>query len=669
MSSDRDPTKSAQADAPTGNKQTDSPTGGTADGDAEAAAGDSGEVSDGTGEVSSDTGEVSSDTGDHEAGEEAETGKPSEGATAPDGASDPWESFAPASVRAPGRLRRWAGRAGRVLGHEWTVASVLGVLLSVAMTWPSALHPSDTLPEDLGDPPLVAWILSWSGHAITHDPSQLWHTNAFFPNRYSLAFTDTMLGYLPANVIGTGWVAAVIRYNVLFIFAFALASVGAYALVRQLGASRVGAGLAGVAYAYAPWHYGQAGHLHVMSSGGIVLALAMLARGHGLSLRDGYRRDRVRPGWLLAGWLVAAWQISIGFGIGIVFGYVLGCCVLVGAVAWLLRRWRLPRRAVIFDLIGGTVFLAVTAFMAYPFFRVLQTYPHVQRTVADLKVFSPPLRGFLVAPPDSLLWGTAHMAVRESLPFPPEMTLLPGFTLFGLAVAGLFVSAWSVRARILLAAGVVVTLVCALGTNGPFKGWLGYVALYQLPGLNALRTPGRMIIWTTLLLGVLAAGALTGLARRGTQARGNRVPGRPEALLRIASLIPLALVVAEGVNTMPHPVVPAPPAGFAQLRAPLLILPDEANADELYMLWSTSGFPTMVNGLSGYGPPRQAELRAAGDRFPDEASVGQLRAAGVRTVVILRNEVSDPIQLAANVDSLGITREERGDMVIYTLNP
>jgi hypothetical protein len=654
MSSDRDPARSAQAATPEGS---------SASGAAETAAEHAGAVSD----------RATDDTRNDEAAAEnpaaTESGAAADGTANGAADGDPWEAFAPASVRTPGRVRRWAGRAGRVLVHEWTVVSILGVLLSVAMTWPSALHPSDTLPEDLGDPPLVAWVLSWSGHAITHDPAQLWHTNAFFPNRYSMAFTDTMLGYLPANVIGTGWVAAVIRYNVLFIFAFALASVGAYALVRQLGANRVGAALAGVAYAYAPWHYSQAGHLHIMSNGGIVLALAMLARGHGLSLRDGYRRDRTRPGWVLAGWLVAAWQISIGFGIGIAFGYVLAGCVLVGAAAWLLRRWRLPRRVVIFNLVGGVVFLAVTAFMMYPFLRVLQTYPHVERTVADLRLFSPPLRGFLVAPPDSLLWGTAHTAVRESLPFPPEMALLPGFTLFGLALAGLFVSAWSVRARILLATGVVVTLICALGTNGPFKGWLGYVALYHLPGFNALRTPGRLILWTTLLLGILAAGALTGFARRGTEARGNRVPGRPEALLRFAALIPLALVVAEGVNKMPHPVVPAPPAGFGQLRGPLLVLPDDGNADELYMLWSAEGFTTMVNGISGYAPPRQAELRAAGDKFPDEASVEQLRAAGVRTVVILRNQVNDPMQPVANVDSLGITREERGDMVVYTLTP
>jgi hypothetical protein len=611
-------------------------------------------------------------TGDETTGageEEPESEKPEDRTDDGESSGHAWDAFAPAQAEPPGRFGQWRDQLGRVFGHEWTVVGILSVLLSIAMTWPSALHPSNTLPEDLGDPPLVAWIMAWSGHAVLNDPGHLWHTNAFFPTTYSLAFSDTLLGYLPASLIGTGWVAAVIRYNVLFIFAFALAFFGAYALVRQLGASRVGAAVAGVAYAYAPWRWSQAGHLHVMSSGGIVLALAMLARGHGLSLKDGFRRDRVRPGWALAGWLVAAWQITIGFGIGVVFGYVLAGCVFVGLVAWLLRRWRLPRRVVLYDLAGGVVLGAVTAFMVYPYLRVLSIYPNVRRTAADIAFFSPPKRSFFVAPNESLLWGDLHASVRASLPWPPEMTLLPGFTLIGLAIAGLFVSAWSVRTRLLLAAGVVMTLDCALGTRGPFHGWLGYVALFHLPGFNALRTPGRLIMWTTLLMGILAAGALTGFLRRGEEVRGDRVPGSRDALMVLATLIPLALVLAEGINRMPHPVVPAPPAGFSHVRTPMVIVPNDGITDELYMLWSTDGFPTMVNGLSGYTPPRQYALKDAANKFPDPQSIEQLRAAGVRSLVVLRDQVNDPAMTDAPVDGLGITREERGNLIIYTLSP
>jgi hypothetical protein len=652
---------STAAEAPAADETAD----GTGDSAAAVAPGESGAVAPG------ESGAVA--TGESGAVATGETGSASAARTAVEVTAaepvDPWHAFGPAAGGRPGRFGRWAGRIGGLFGHEWMVVSVVGVLVSIAMTWPSALRARETIPEDLGDPQLVTWILAWPGHAVTTDVTKLWHANAFYPDRYSFAFTDSLLGYLPASLIGSGWVAAIVRYNVLFIFAFALASVGAYALVRQLGAGRIGAAVAGLAFAYAPWRYSQAGHLHIISSGGIVLALAMLARGHGLSLRDSYRPDRVRPGWALAGWLVAAWQITIGFGLGIVFGYLLAGCVLVGLATWLRRRWRLPRRLVVFDLAGMLVFGGVTAFMLYPYLKVLSVYPNVGRSLAEVALYSPSPRGLLVAPADSLLWGDLHATVRDSLPFPAEMTLLPGFTLYGLAVAGLLISAWSVRARVLLTAGVVVSMICALGTRGPFGGWLGYTALYHLPGFNALRTPGRLIMVTTLLLGILAAGALTDLSRRGVRVRGNRVPGRPEMFLRIAMVIPLALVLVEGVNKMPHPIAPPPPAGFGKVPGPLVVLPEEGLTDALYMAWSTEGFAPMVNGLSGFTPPDQVPLRTAASQFPDPESIAQLRAAGIRSVVVLRGQVTNRALLTAPADELGIRRDDRGEIIVYTLNP
>ncbi|MBM0256938.1 hypothetical protein JNW89_08650 [Micromonospora sp. 4G55] len=153
--------------------------------------------------------------------------------------------------------------------------------------------------------------------------------------------------------------AAVVRYNLLYVLVHALAFVGAYALSRQLGAGRAGAAVAGASFAYAPWKLAQAGHLHVLGIGGVALALAMLARGHGWSLRHGYRPDRVRPGWAGAGWAVAAWQVTLGFGIGLPFAYVLGLLGLAVAGAYAVTWWRrrsrpaVPRGLLLADLAGS----------------------------------------------------------------------------------------------------------------------------------------------------------------------------------------------------------------------------------------------------------------------------------------------------------------------------
>ena len=607
-----------------------------------------------------------------EAPAEPEPGATGAEPTAGETAVDRWEAFAPQPERAAGRVRRLADRAVQLLGHEWSLAAIGSVLLAAVMTWPTLRYPTRTIPEDIWDPTLQAWQMAWSGHALTHDPANLWNSNAFYPEKYSFAFSDTLLGYAPVGMIGTGPVAALFRYNVMYVLVAALAFFGAYALVRQLGGTRVAAAVAGAAFGYAPWRLGQAGHMHVLSTGGIALSLAMLARGHGWSLRDGYRPVRVRPGWALAGWLVATWQITIGFGIGLPFGYVLGGILVAAGIWWLRRRHPFGRRLLLFDAIGAVVFVAVVGAMAYPYLKVVSMHPEARRGWDELSLYSPPLRGFLIAPPESMPWGNAHAAARAALPWAPEMSLLPGFTLIGLATAGLVFSIWTVRQRALLGAGVVVSVLLAMGSQAPDGGAYTYRLLYDnLPGFDSIRTTGRLVVWTTLLLAVLAAGTVSALARRGREVlTGDRVPGRPESLWRLATLIPLVLVLAEGLNHTPHPVVPPAPAALAHVQGPVLVLPSDQLTDENIMLWTTRTFPKMVNGGSGFTPTGQNTRREEMKTFPDQTSVQALRDIGVHTVVVLRDRVAGtPYQgaLDADTEGLDVDRQEMPDAVIFTL--
>jgi hypothetical protein len=584
---------------------------------------------------------------------------------------DPWQAFAPVPPVAPNRSARVRHRVGRILAHEWTVASVGALLLAVVMTWPTLRHPTNTIPQDIGDPTLQAWQIAWAGHALMHSPLDLWQANAFYPAKYSYAFSDTLLGYAPAGMIGTGPGAAVLRYNILFVLAAALAFVGAYALVRQLGASRFGASVAGAAFAYAPWRLAHGGHLNILSTGGIALSLAMLARGHGYSLRGGYRRDLVRPGWIVAGWAVAAWQVTLGFGIGLPFAYLMGVVWLVATIVGLVRGPRL--KVPLVNLGGAVLFAAVAAFMSYPYLRVLAEYPDARRPPAETAMFSPPLRGFFIAPGESLIWGDLHAGVRQGLFWFPEMTLLPGFALLGFALAGLFFSIWTVRQRIVLAAGVVVSVVLGLGTSTPGGGKFTYLLLGKvLPGFDELRTSGRLVVWTTLLLGVLAAGVVSAFVQNGREAvTGDRVPGRPDAVLRWVALVPLALVLVEGLGTTAHPHVPTAPIAFAEAGSqPLLVLPTDATTDENVMLWTTDHFPEVVNGNSGFNPRELGDVRETMKSFPSEESVRRLRDLGVKTVVVLRDRaVGSPYAGALDgpVEGLDVERREVPGAVVYRL--
>lgn len=617
---------------------------------------------------------------------------------------DGWGHFAPVEKRPPGLVRRVLAGFGRGLVHEWTAVSVFGVLLAVVMTWPTAAHLSTTIPNDIYDPLLQTWQVAWNGHALVTNPLHLWDANAFYPSSDSLAFSDSLLGYAPIALLGGGPVAALVHYNILFILAYTLAFVGMYALCRQLGTRWPGAAMAGAAFAYSPWRLAHGGHLNILSAGGIPLALAMLARGHGFTLRrravvtvddedgapdgeslartvtrpGGFDPKRARWGWALGGWLVAAWQITLSWGLGLPFCYLLAgtgvVSLVVLVVRWLARRGkRFPLSLLLGNLGGLLVFGVTCVYMGLPYLRAVNANPGARRSVADLQLFSPPWQGFLIAPDQSWLWGDIHAKAREALPFQPEMTLLVGLVLLGFALVGLFLSVWHARVRLLLAVGVAVSVVLAMGTRFPPGGKYTYLELFHyLPAWDSMRTPGRLVLWTTLLLGLLAAGAVSAWQERAAEvalSRG-RNPRRLGLPLRLALVLPLVLVLIEGWSRTPHPVVPTEPSVMREVRGPVLVLPTADLSDQAYMYWSTDGFPKLVNGYSGVEPASLTRTRTVTQSFPDEQSVSYLKGLGVRTVVVLRDQIANtPWQNAATapVDDLNVQRRDLGDAVIFTI--
>ena len=125
-----------------------------------------------------------------------------------------------------------------------------------------------------------------------------------------------------------------------------------------------------------------------------------------------------------------------------------------------------------------------------------------------------------------------------------------------------------------------------------------------------------------------------------------------------------------------HLEVPDPPAALTsvhagQVRPPLMVLPSTNDFDALVMLWSTDGFPSMVNGLSGFTPYDQAQLRDETHTFPDAHSITLLRDRGVRTVVVLCDRIGGTPWAGAcdrPADGLGIARTRIDNAVVYSLD-
>ena len=563
-----------------------------------------------------------------------------------------------------------------------TLLVVTAAVVTVVKNDPGAVADiRGTVPGNLGDPLYFAWQLAWVAHAVSTDPGSLWTTNAFSGAPDNLAYTDTILGYLPLGLLtgagDGGQPAALATLNAAGFVAAVLALCGGYALARALGAGPAGALVAGAGFGLAPWRVEQAIHLNVISTGGIAFTLALLCLGHGWTLRDGWRPETMRPWAIAAGWAVACWQITLGFATGIVFGYVLAGVCLLWAIGWLRAgRPRLPRALLVAEGVGGGAFLLVTYLLTRPYLRVLERFPSAERSEAMLDLFSPPPSGLRLSSDTSWFWGERQAADRAKLTWAPEMILSPGHVLAALAVLGLVVSVWSLRRRLLLGLATAVATVLALGTQAVGDGEWTYLPLYRhLPGWDALRTPGRLVLWVTLGLALLAAGFVGRLAQallRRAEDRGARpVSGVRAAVGVLALALPPLLVGADGWGGPRHwPVQPAPLV-VSTAPAPVMFLPTDLVGDYHLMLWSTDGWPQLANGSSGFDPPSQGKLRQDTQPFPDAASVAALRARGVRTVVLVRSRAGGtPWEQAADrpVDGLGIERLDLGDAVVYRLD-
>ncbi|HEY4277770.1 MAG TPA: hypothetical protein VGM91_06100 [Conexibacter sp.] len=562
-------------------------------------------------------------------------------------------------------------RTGRGLMVELLLLAVGAALVAVVMHLPLVFHLGSDVAKDLGDPLPQAWQVAWDGHALLHQPLHFFDSNQFYPYKDTLAFSDALLGYAPAGLIGHGPFATIVRYDLLYLFAYALAFVGSYLLARTLGASPAAAAVAGAAFAFSPWRLEQAGHLHVISSGGIPLALALFVRG----------ARRRSAGTILAGWVVATWQLSLGWTLGLQLAYLLLAIAIVLAARWWFARrasaretWSaaraaiagLPTGMIVATVAGLLLFAVVGISVGRVYLHVASVFSGAKRGPELVSNYSGTPIEFLVAGRDSFVWSGVTASLRGSLQAFPEKALFPGLVVLLLAIFGAVHGLWPRSLRRWLAIAVIVCAALSLGyTDAKLRLLFPYGWLSALPGWDAIRTPGRLMTLTTLALALLAAA--------GAQRLQQRWRWAPLALMALVLIEGSAFSIGHGgISGPPHPTVPRPPAGLSAATPPMLELPMEADDNRRYLLWSTDGFPKLVNGRSSLNPLTFLALHSEVQEFPSRAAVARLQQLGVRTVVLNRSRLSGSPWAGWRERpwrSLGISRELRGDVVLYRIPP
>jgi hypothetical protein len=183
-------------------------------------------------------------------------------------------------------------------------------------------------------------------------------------------------------------------------------------------------------------------------------------------------------------------------------------------------------------------------------------------------------------------------------------------------------------ARLGYGLGLLFAFDLSLGFNG-----ISYPLLhaYVLP-YRGLRVPARMAIVVGLCLAILVG---YGVARISARMRSRTAS---YAVLAIIALLFLAeyrtVLKLDWLWSQPPEVYEALGTQPSTVLAELPMIAPDIALEPIYMYFSTFRWHKLVNGYSGFAPPSYGKLLELMSRFPDQASVDELRRRDVQFIIV-----------------------------------
>ena len=527
--------------------------------------------------------------------------------------------------------------------------ALLFVVLTIAMTWPQAAS-MGTRVYDADDPLLSIWRISWIAHIVPIDPLNIFNGNIFYPEKRTLAYTDSVLlqGAAGAPLIWAG-VSRVTTYNLLLLLSMALSGWAMWRYALDLTGETGAAIVAGIVFAFVPYRFDHYLHLELQATIFLPLTLMYFDR----AVASGSKRD----GWLTMASFVAQLYSCIYYSV-----FLATALVPIAAI----RLWfATPEKRLAFiRAIWLPVIVALIAAAPYAIAYGLNRGSLGERLDRDVLLYSASLRNYLATPEWNVIHGGWSRQFGQ-----PERLLFPGVLAIVLTVAGLLTI--DRRRAILIALGAT-GFVISLGLHSPFYEPLRAV-MFPYRGLRA---PARASILLFLAMAALAAFGWARLMR-------NR-PKRVQAIATIA--MSLALLIEYRTRMEAWLTVPSEPAQVyrwlsAQPRSVVAEVPfARADAlhsisDGIYMFNSTWHWQPIVNGYSGFFPKTFIDLAEHTASFPDERSIAYLKDRGVDLLVIHGN-LMDPQQFGSitaallarpDMEALAQYEEQMGSDMVFRI--
>jgi hypothetical protein len=550
----------------------------------------------------------------------------------------------------PAPAQEPAARAGRPgaqskpsLARRRAMASLaFFAAAALAQTWPLARDPTHLSRNDNADTMLNEWAIAWVAHELPRAPLHLFDANMFYPERHTLAFSESLIvqGVLAAPLFALG-ASPVLAYNIVLLAGFALTGWAVSVMVAAWTDDWLAATAAGLMVAFNAHTLSRLPHIQAQHVEFLPLALLAL---------DALLR---RPRWRTAFWLAMCVVLQ-----GLASVYLLVFTAIALAVAFVVRPedWT-GRRAL--DVLPKTAAAALMAgALLTPFLLPYRAVQHagIARSLDEAGYFAATYRDYLTSTGRFHTW----TAGGGSALFPGLVAIA-----FGVVALAAGVAFRDARARMCLAFGIVGAVLSLGPAVAP-----GYEFFFStVPLLQGIRTSSRFGYLAIFGLAVVAAYGIAWLRKRLTRRASTRA-AVGVAVVAAAFLDPLAAPVEyqpfDGVPAIYGEPASDPHAIVAELP---LAPPEFQYRDASALLHSTAHWRPLVNGYSGFTPPGYVQRYLAAEHFPAESSVDALRSLGVNTLFV-HTEHFDQSALAAMERNPALRRVGAEGMVtLYRLAP
>jgi hypothetical protein len=470
------------------------------------------------------------------------------------------------------------------------------VLLTLVMTYPLGLRISSHLAGSGDDMWLFQWNNWWLRKAFMEHLDPYFTTLLFHPQGVSLVYhnfswLNTTIWLVLEPLVG--YIAA---YNVTFLLTFIIGGYATYTLVSYLSHSQAAAFIAGLVFAFSPYHLSHFNHPNLISVQWLPFCMLFLIR----TVREGRWRDVSLCVLSLVLTGLSRWQLLI-------FAAVLMALYLGYSLLFERDRWN--RRTVLALAAIGLGTAVCVSPLAYPLIAGLtdgdtssQILTEQQEWAqTDLLAYAIPNRyhplfGHQVAPIyERFRKNRGHIAFLGY-----TVLLLGGYGIVRARRAALY---WALAAAclMLLALGPVLRFNGQLYPGIPMPhrlvGWL--------PPIKALRTADRFNVALSLPLAVLAGHGVMhlqeGLKRRlppRRHARAIAVSGAVLAGLVLFEFLSVPLPTIAPLTSPFYRELAREPGDFAILEVPM-----GRGYAKAYMFFQTLHGKRLVEGHVSRTPP------------------------------------------------------------------